>query len=57
MNIQVVFNLASVLNVTGYIIVYVSQSSDVWFGLSTNDVIEIGTYSTDDQTLIGWGTH
>jgi len=34
---------------------YVSQSSDIWFGLSSNDVIEVSAYSTDDQTQIAWG--
>src|SRR4051812_48367553 len=33
---------------------YVSQSSDIWFGLSANDVIEVTAYSTDDQTQISW---
>jgi hypothetical protein len=47
---------ASVLSVQDTSLLYVSQSADVWFGLSTNDVIEIGTYSTDDQTLVKWGT-
>ena len=34
---------------------YISQSSDIWFGFSINDVIEIGVYSTKDQTLQSWG--
>ena len=29
--------------------------ADIWFGLSTNDAIEVGVYSTDDQTLTAWG--
>src|SRR5579862_141851 len=33
---------------------YVSQSSDIWFGLSNNYVIEVTAYSTDDQTQISW---
>jgi hypothetical protein len=47
---------ASILSTQDTSLLYVSQSSDVWFGLSTNDAIEIGAYSTDDQTLMGWGT-
>lgn len=35
---------------------YTSQSADIWFGLSSNDVIEVTAYSTDDQTQEGWGT-
>lgn len=34
---------------------YVSQSSDIWFGFSTNDVIEISAFSTDDKSPLGWG--
>ncbi len=34
---------------------YVSQSSDIWFGLSSNDVVEVSAYSTDDQTQEAWG--
>jgi len=34
---------------------YVSQSSDIWFGLSSNDAIEVSSYSTDDQTQVAWG--
>ena len=35
---------------------YVSQSADIWFGLSANDVIEISSFTTDDQTPVGWTT-
>ena len=45
----------SVLNTQDTSLLYVSQSGDVWFGLSDNDAIEIGVYSTDDQTLEAWG--
>ena len=34
---------------------YVSQSSDIWFGFSANDVIEVSAFSTDDQSPLGWG--
>jgi len=34
---------------------YVSQSSDIWFGLSPNDVIEVSAFSTVDQTLQNYG--
>jgi hypothetical protein len=34
---------------------YTSQSNDIWFGLSSNDVIEISAYTTDDQTQEAWG--
>jgi len=44
------------LSETDTSLVYVSQSSDIWFGLSTNDVMEVAAYSTDDQTLLNWGT-
>ena len=44
------------LNETDASLIYVSQSADIWFGISTNDVIEVGVYSTDDQTLLNWGT-
>ena len=33
---------------------YVSQSSDIWFGFSPNDVIEISTFDTNDDTLTNW---
>ena len=35
---------------------YISQSSDIWFGLSFNDAIEISAFTTDDQTAVSWGT-
>lgn len=34
---------------------YVSQSNDIWFGLSSDDIIEVGVYSVDDQTQEAWG--
>lgn len=33
---------------------YTSQTNDIWFGLSPNDVIEISSFSTD-ETLEKWG--
>ena len=44
----------SILNEQDNSLFYVSQSADVWFGFSPNDVVEIGTYSTDDDTLVKW---
>ena len=34
---------------------YVSQSADIWFGLSSNDIIEVSAFSTNDQTQQAWG--
>lgn len=34
---------------------YVSQSTDIWFGLSSNDIIEVSAFSTNDQTQQAWG--
>jgi len=45
----------SYLDVNDTSLFYMSQSSDIWFGLSSNDVIEVGSYSTDDQTQESWG--
>lgn len=46
----------SFLNVKDTGLFYVSQSSDIWYGFSANDVIEVAAFSTDDQTLQNWGT-
>ena len=45
----------SFLNIQDTSLFYISQSKDIWFGLSSNDVIEISAYTTDDQTLLNWG--
>ena len=34
---------------------YVSQSADIWFCYSANDVIEVSAFSTNDQSPLGWG--
>ncbi len=47
---------ASFLDSNDTSLFYVSQSSDVWFGLSPNDVIEVGSFTDDDQTQEGWNT-
>lgn len=46
----------SLLSVKDTGLFYVSQSSDVWFGVSQNDAIEVASYSTNDNTLQSWGT-
>ena len=46
----------SFLNIKDTELFYVSQSTDVWFGFSFNDSIEISTFSTDDQTFQSWNT-
>ena len=43
------------LSETDVPLLYDSQNKDIWFGISANDVIEVGTYSTDDQTTLNWG--
>lgn len=48
-------NSNTYLNEADIFLLSVSQSSDVWFGISTNDVIEVSAYSTDDQTILNWG--
>src|ERR1035437_281078 len=48
-------NSGSYLNMQDTSLFYASQSSDIWFGISSNDVIEVGVYSTDEQTLLNWG--
>ena len=35
---------------------YVTQSADLWFGDSPNDVIEISTYNVDRKEQINWST-
>lgn len=35
---------------------YASQSSDIWFGFSANDEIELGVYDTSTKDLLNWGT-
>lgn len=35
---------------------YVTQSADLWFGDSPNDVIEISTYNVDTKEQINWST-
>jgi len=44
----------SYLSPTDTSLFYVSQSTDIWFGISKNDVIELGVYSIDDKTLLNW---
>ena len=44
----------SYLNSSDTSLFYASQSADIWFGLSLNDVIEISSFSTDDQTQNSW---
>lgn len=44
----------SILNEQDNSLFYVSQSADVWFGFSPNDVIEISTYDTTDDELVKW---
>lgn len=34
----------------------VSQSQDIWFGFSANDVIEFSIYDTSDDSLLNWAT-
>lgn len=46
----------SYLNVQDTSLFYVSQSTDIWFGISQNDVVEFAAYSTDDLSLTQWGT-
>ena len=46
----------SILNDKDSGLFYVSQSQDIWFGLSSNDAIEVSAFTTNDQTLISWGT-
>ena len=36
-------------------LLYNSQNADIWFGISPNDAMEVGVYSTNDQTLLNWG--
>src|SRR4051812_26609022 len=47
-------NSGSFLNEKDTALFYVSQSKDVWFGFSQNDVIEISTFNTDNDDLIKW---
>ena len=46
---------ASFLSSKDTSLLYVSNSVDIWFSLSINDTIEIGAFSTDDQTPVSWG--
>ncbi len=45
---------ASFLSAADTSLFFVSQSSDIWFGQSNNDVIEISSFTDDDQTQEGW---
>jgi hypothetical protein len=46
----------SFLSIQDTSLFYVSQSSDIWFGVSANDAIEVAAFTTSDQTLQSWGT-
>jgi hypothetical protein len=48
-------NTGSYLNSTEYAMFARSFAPDLWYGLSTKDVIEIGLWDRD-QTLVGWNT-
>ena len=46
---------ASFLNSNDTALFYTSQSKDIWYGTSGNDIIEISSFTTDDQTQESWG--
>jgi hypothetical protein len=47
-------NSGSFLNEQDTALFYVSQSGDIWFGFSPNDIIEVSAYNTEDDSLINW---
>ena len=53
-NVTGSINSGSYLNSQDNSLFYVTQSQDIWYGFSPNDVIEFSSFTTNDNTAVTW---